>query len=184
MATGTALVEHVTALARGRLVARDDLAEPGWHYWERRNLNIHRVVGLWSYRGSRLDAQSFAAAVRATLGKHFRRSWWRGLGFGIVVESDDVLLAPEDSRGLIDGRENSQGTWQWLVQLAPRRRAAVGVHNWIEGFLSPMYRGLLDELARENQVVSLRKERDGLMRLLTSVKPGLFPEFRNVDPRK
>ena len=181
MTTGTALVEHITTLARGRLVARDELSEPSWHFWERRNLNLHRVVGLWSCRGERLDARTLAASVRTTLRAHFRRSWWRGLGFGIVVESDDVLLSPEDSGELIDGRENAQGTWQWLVQVAPPRRAAVGVHNWVEGFLSPIYRDLLGELARGNQVISLRKERDGLMRLLTSVKPGVFPEFRNED---
>jgi hypothetical protein len=184
MANETGLVERITALARDRLSDRSDLSEPGWHFWERRNLNLHRVVGLWSRPPAPRAEESDSLPVRAALGRHFRRSWWRGLAFGVIVESDEVLLGPEASKELIDGRENAAGTWQWLVQVAPARKVVVGVHTWIEGFLSPLYRGLLDGLAREYQVVSLRKDRDGLMRLLTSVKPGLFPEFRNeLGPR-
>ena len=51
---------------------------------------------------------------------------------------------------------------------------------WIEGYLSLVYRALLAGLEEQGyQVASVRKEKDGLMRLLTAAKPGHFPEFRN-----
>src|SRR5262245_20420844 len=42
----TALAEQLAALAAGRLAARADVVEPDWRFWERRSLNLHRVVGL------------------------------------------------------------------------------------------------------------------------------------------
>ena len=168
------------SLTSGRLAPRADLAEPGWRFWERRTLNLHRVVALWSARGRALDPATFGGEARAVVRRHFRRAWWRGLGFAVVVACDAVRLGPDETKGLIDGRENAQGTWQWLVQVAPAQRAVVGAHTWIEGYLSPLYRELLDALAPGNEVVSLRKERDGLMRLLTAARPHLFPEFRDA----
>jgi hypothetical protein len=41
------------------------------------------------------------------------------------------LLSPEEARAAIDSRENTRGTWQWVVQVAAGR-AVVGIHTWME----------------------------------------------------
>ena len=69
--------------------------------------------------------------------------------------------------------------------------AAIGVHTWIEGYLSPVYRSVLQKLEDGKfDVTTLTKEKDGLMTVLTgaadlhsaistfNVKQKAFSEFR------
>lgn len=153
---------------------RADLAERGWTFWEKRNLNIHRVVGLLRETQPIANAHALDAELRGALARNFKRAWWRGIAYGAVVASGGpVTFTPDDLKVLVDGRENSKGTMQWVVLVPPEGRTATGVHTWVEGFLSPVYRGVLQHLAdRGYQVTSVRKEKDGLMRVLTAVADG------------
>src|SRR5258708_9149908 len=96
------LAELISFALRGRLSKRADFWEPGWQFWERRTVNMHRVVGLWSV-GRLPDAAELRTETRSAVGRHFRCRWWRGLGFGAVVELPDPLPAPESLEGLVDG---------------------------------------------------------------------------------
>ena len=181
------LAEQISCLARGRLVERCDVHEPNWRFWERRNLNMHRLVGLWRVPHT-LNATELDTEARAAIGQHFHRAWWRGLAWGVVVEMPEITLSQSDIKDLIDIRENSRGTWQWLVLVSRTKHVALGAHTWMEGYLSPIYRSLLDELQkREFEVTSVRREKDGLMKILTAARPRAFPEFRdqlqNARPR-
>jgi len=57
-------------------------------------------------------------------------------------------LGPDDLKVLVDVRENEKGTLQWVVLVASDARIALGVHTWIEGYLSPVYRDTLQALAK------------------------------------
>ena len=172
------LQQLLAELTSGKLPPRADLHEANWLFWERRNLNLHRVVALCTYASS--PAGELEARIRETIGRHFRCAWWRGLGFGVVIEVRDVAGFPDEYRPLVDGRANAKGTWQWLILVSRSRRRAWGLHTWVEGFLSPVYRGLLDRLGGQGyEVASVRKEKDGLMRFLTAAKPGHFPDFEH-----
>jgi hypothetical protein len=173
------LAELISSVVDGKLSDRGDLSEPSWRFWERRNLNMHRLVGQWSLPRS-LEATELGAEARAAIGRHFRRAWWRGLAWGVVVEVPDIALTPADVKELIDVRENTRGTWQWLVLVSPARKTVLASHTWIEGYLSPVYRGLLGQLQeRAFQITSVRREKDGLMKVLTAARPGRFTEFRD-----
>ena len=81
-----------------------------------------------------------------------------------------MSLSQDDLKILVDGYENSKGTMQWVVLVSDKERRATGVHTWIEGFLSPAYRTILQSLGQAGwQISSVMKEKDGLMRYLTSV---------------
>jgi hypothetical protein len=176
------LNEAISSLTRGRLGARDDIQEPEWDFWERRNLNMHRIVGLWRSTVS-LAAAELGAQTRSAIGRHFRRAWWRGLAFGVVVEVPELGLSSSDLQDLVDVRENPNGTRQWIVLVSRSRKEALGVHTWMAGYLSPVYLGLLGGLqAFGYDVASARREKDGLMRILTAARPRAFPEFRNEIP--
>ena len=85
---------------------------------------------------------------------------------------------PEAWLPLLDQRANPKGTWQWLVLVSRATGQAWGLHVWIEGYLSPVYRDLLGRLAETGLTVqSARQEKDKLMRVLTAVRPGALPEF-------
>jgi hypothetical protein len=173
------LAELISSLADGRLAERGDLSEPCWRFWERRNLNMHRLVGLWSLPRT-MGATELNTEARAAIGRHFHRAWWRGLAWGVVVEVPDIALSSEDLKELIDVRENVRGTWQWLVLVSGAKKTVLGAHTWTEGYLSPVYRGLLSRLQERGfQVTSVRREKDGLMKILTAARPRAFPEFQD-----
>jgi hypothetical protein len=175
------------------LKLRSDLAVPGWMFWELRTLNRHRVVGLLKPHRAFATAQDLNDEVRGVLAREFKRAWWRGIAYGVVVEVDAITLKADDLKMLVDLRENEKGVLQWLILVAADRHVAIGVHTWMEAFLSPAYRAILLSLEGMGcQVNSVRREKDGLMKFLTGVanldvaihtlgqKRVAFPEFQNI----
>lgn len=179
------------AVQRG-LRRRNDLREAGWAFWELRTLNMHRVVGYLNGDRQPTTAHDLEAEIRGVLSRHFKRSWWRGIAYGIVVDVAAISLNPDDLKILVDVRENSQGTLQWVILVASHARVALGVHTWMEGYLSPAYRGTVQALTEMGyRVASVKREKDGLMKFLTGVadlnvtlrslgtRREAFPEFRD-----
>jgi hypothetical protein len=168
---------------------RSDLSEPGWTFWERRTLNIHRVVGLSHGDRPFTDARTLDTELRAALARNFKRAWWRGIAYGVVVDVGTLTMALDDLKILVDEYENNKGTMQWVILLAGDAPRVTGVHTWVEGFLSPVYRAVLQALSDNGyQIESVMKEKNGLMRLLTAVADAraraytghaAFPEFRD-----
>ena len=85
---------------------RSDLNEQGWMFWELRNLNIHRVVGLAGEYRQFTDARDLEAEIRGVLMRNFKRAWWRGIAYGVVAEVPGISLRSDDLKLLIDVREN------------------------------------------------------------------------------
>ena len=171
---------------------RNDLGEPGWMFWELRTLNRHRVVGLLKERRQLANARDLESEIRGAVSRNFKCSWWRGMAYGVVAETSAISLNPDDLKLLVDVRENSKGTLQWVILVAGNARAVIGVHTWMEAYLSPVYRSVLEALSKAGyQVASARKEKDGLMKFLTGVadvnatlrslgtRKEAFPEFRD-----
>jgi hypothetical protein len=185
-----------SAAAQRELQPRNDLHEPGWLFWEVRTLNMHRVVGLLHAYRHFTDAHDCEATIRGAVARHFKPSWWRGMAFGVVADVRLISLGTEDLKILVDGRENAKGTLQWVVLVDSEAQVALGVHTWMEAYLSPVYRNTLRVLEITGyQVSSARKEKDGLLKVLTGVadwnvalrtfgtRRRAFPEFRD-DPRR
>lgn len=178
---------------------RNDLREAGWMFWELRTLNMHRVVGLLRESRQFANAHDLESTIRGAVSRNFKCSWWRGMGFGVVAQVAAASLSADDLKVLVDVRENSKGTLQWVILLASDPPVALGVHTWMETYLSPVYRGTLQGLGETGyRVSSVMKDKDGLMKFLTSVadlevallslgaRKQAFPEFRDGprrDPR-
>jgi len=162
-----------SAASRRNMRSRTDLGEPGRAFWEVRNLNMHRVVGFPRVERSFADAHGLDAEIRSVLSRNFKRSWWRGIAYGVVASVGTLSLTPDDLRILIDVRENAKGTLQWVILVTSDGREAIGVHTWVEGYLSSVYRAILRALAERGcQITSAMKEKDELMRVLTAVADG------------
>jgi len=178
-----------SAVTPKEMQLRSDVLEPSWTFWERRTLNIHRVVGLSRTDLRVTDARTLDAQLRATFARNFKRAWWRGIAYGAIVNVGTLALTPDDLKILVDEYENNKGTMQWVILLAGDARKATGVHTWIEGFLSPVYRAVLQSLSDNGyQIESVMKEKNGLMRFLTAVADAraraytghaALPEFRD-----
>jgi hypothetical protein len=158
-----------SAAINAKLQRREDIREPGWDFWELRNINMHRVIGLMSEHRQFPDVGSIQSEIRGKVGRNFKVSWWRGMAYGAVAEVSALSLQLNDLEKLVDIRENVKGDLQWLVLVAGGERAALGVHTWIEGYLGPVYRRIVEQLANAGyKVANARREKDGLMKFLTS----------------
>jgi hypothetical protein len=184
-------VINSTTLQRA-LRPRTDLHEPGWTFWELRNFNMQRVVALVNESRPVADAHGLESEIRGVVFRYFKPAWWRGMAYGIVADVASVSLSLDDLRALVDIYDNAKGTLQWIVLLSDDARTALGAHTWLESYLSPVYRDILQTLSGAGyRVASARREKDGLMKFLTGVadaeavvssfgtRRARFPEFRN-----
>ncbi len=114
------------------------------------------------------------------------------MAYGVVADVPAISLSLDDLKVLVDIYDNKKGTLQWVILVTVDARVALGVHTWMEAYLSPGYRGILQALSDAGYcVASARREKDGLMRFLTGVadaeaaigsfgtRRAAFPEFRN-----
>ena len=103
------------AVAPRGLTLRSDLAVPDWMFWELRTLNRHRVVGSLKSDRSFASTQEFNDEIRGVLSREFKRAWWRGIAYGVVVDVAAISLKPDDLKMLVDVRENEKGDVQWII---------------------------------------------------------------------
>ena len=155
----------------------------GWSVWEHKTLNMHR--GVLHYRPERRDTtiSELNTRVLEMRAAQFRVSWWRGFGFGVLV---DIGRMPEDMESIgecIDPIENVKGNWQWIIVICDDPKAVIAMHTWVQGYLTPVYRGLLQHYKTSGYPVkSLKKEKGKLMRFLTIVgRSRLLPPDFEVD---
>ncbi len=172
----------VDDILQTKLRLRESGPDHAWRVWEHKTLNLHRGVLHWRPVGESPTFERISRSIRVRVASTYRISWWRGFAFGALVETPTIPKDVEALKSVIDVRDNPKGTWQWTFLVCPPARTTVGVHTWIEGYLSPVYRGLIDLYrAQGYEVGSVRKEKDGLMNFLTSIaawKGIRFEEFR------
>ena len=148
--------------------------------WEHKTLNIHRGVLKLRFT-DRQSLSGMSDTVRERVRESFGVSWWRGFGFGAVVESPNIPDDVATIASCIHTRANSRGTWQWIILACGTAETAIGVHTWAEGYLTPVFLRLLGHYESLGyQVGGFKKEKDQLMRFLTAaarLKGFSFKEF-------
>ena len=141
-----------------------------WSAWEHKTLNLHRGILEWHPQGQVTQYSEITTAVRKKIKETFKGSWWRGFAFGVLAE---LPLLPKDAASCemdVDVRNNTQGTWQWILLVCPSTKIGVGIHTWTSGYLSPTYQSLVDHFKSEGyNVGSFKKEKDKLMAFLMAI---------------
>jgi hypothetical protein len=162
---------------------RQDILGTEWQLWEHKTLNIHRGVLHWRSENREPVLSQMSQNIREQVESRFRIGWWRGFAFGVLIEAPAVppdLSAIED---WIDVRANGKGTWQWIIYVCPKAGIAVGVHTWLEGYLSPVYQSLLASYQAQNYAVgSCKKDKGMLMEFLTTVRSLKRYGFKEFEP--
>jgi hypothetical protein len=164
-----------------RLSPLDPAGTP-WRRWEYKSFNRHAGLLQASIPGSSPPATSLQADVRKKVAASFRIRWLRGLAFGVLAEIDGAPPGADELVKVIDGRDNSRGVWQWVVVAASAPRTVVGVHTWMQVWLSPVFDSILEHYASLGYATTRAvREKDGLVRFLTGVA-GLrgvrLPDYR------
>ena len=170
----------IDTILNEKLRLRSDSSEE-WLLWEYKTLNMHRGVLHWAPAQPNIEWSELADCIRKKVNASFKQSWWRGFALGAVVE---VIENPMDVgfvESCVDTRANSKGTWQWLILVCPAEKTAIGMHTWVEGYLSSSYRAILADYESKGYFTgSFKKEKDKLMKFLATVaqlKGVKFPEF-------
>jgi hypothetical protein len=158
------------AFQKAKLRLREDTADSQWQVWELKTLNLHRGVLHWRLGASPGSYAELAAEIRRAVRRYFRVSWWRGFGFGVLIESPAIPADISAIEEAIDTRASGLGTWQWTVFACEPQQFAVGVHTWTAGYLSPVYRDVISSFESRGWTVgSFKKEKDRLMQFLLTV---------------
>jgi hypothetical protein len=147
---------------------------PALQLWQYKSLNLHRGVIHWDATSNACTLSEIRDQVRAVVREHFRPSWWRGFGFGVVVSLNHVDDSFKDAADLVDVRNNSKGVWQWLVLHFPTSQTAVGIRTWTEGYLAPVYHDLVSALRNSGfSCDCFQKDMDAFQKTLLTIKQKL-----------
>ena len=120
--------------------------------WEIRRWQLHRGVIYLDY-----DTAGSAVELRDQLRQivacefDLRWTWLRGFGFGVVVHSRSLPSDLHLLESCIDRRNRLSGVFQWVVFVSDEPSLAFGIHTWMEGYLSSVYRTLIATL-KERQL--------------------------------
>ena len=150
-----------------------------WSVWEHKTFNIHRGVLEWRPQNRLEQYSEVTTAVRGKVAETFKRAWWRGFAFGVLVELPQLPSDAADCGTDVDVRENSNGTWQWSLLVCPATKVAVGIHTWTSGYLSPVYQSLVDYFKSEGyNVGNFKRDKDKLMAFLVAASGRKFGEYQ------
>jgi hypothetical protein len=171
----------VENILKSKLKKRSDVSNREWTVWEHKTLNMHRVVLVWQPEQTPSQYSEISGIVRAKVEALFKVPWWRGMGFGLVAILPAVPGRVELCVDDIDTRNNSKGTWQWSVLFLQQHSAVIGAHMWMQGYLSSTYQQIIQSCEADgNKVATFKKEKDKLMKFLTStVRLPEYDEARN-----
>ena len=120
-----------------------------YQLWEKKTLNLHRgVLAMYPDEPFSSGAE-VEQRIRATVKEEYnlRWSWLRGFAYGAFVMAPNVPDDAEKLENCIDRYNNMSGVFQWLVFVSAKPRVAFGIHTWIEGYLSPIFRNLVQYIA-------------------------------------
>jgi hypothetical protein len=113
--------------------------------WEKKTLNLFRGVIQCNVNAE--GAAEVASYVRQLVVSEYQPGLVVPFAFGTILHFNSAAPAPGDMFEHIDGRARSRGTWQWTIVCDRSTKRAYGIHTWLHGYLTPVYRDLLTQLA-------------------------------------
>ncbi len=169
----------------GRLLPKRSAHPPAnYHLWERKTWNLHRGVIYLECAGSS-SAEDIHQSVRGVVASEFdlKWEWLRGFAFGACVRMSGIPADLHLLENCIDVRNRSRGVFQWLVFFSDEPAVAVGIHTWIEGYLSPVYHSIVGILRdAEIPCETFVRDQGAFFRFAqnaAALKGVKFPEFED-----
>ena len=125
------------------------------------------------------DPVDYSITARKRIVELTRPNFFRGLAFGTILELEEMAPNVTQLVDAIDTRQRSRSVWQWIVILFPREQIALGIHTWMQVFLTPFQRAILDALRQADwEVREFKKEKDAVMKFLQATSPHKFAEYQ------
>lgn len=155
-----------------------------WVLWEHKTLNIHRAILQWTPQ-AKLPYSAIHEQLRNKISEEYKVSWWRGFGFGVILNVHSIPDRIELIEDTVDIRDNRKGTCQWVIIVCQEPKFVIAVHTWMSTFLTPIYESLIAHYQDQGyNVADFKKEKDKMMKLLTRLsgfKGVHFHEYKQKD---
>lgn len=153
--------------------------------WEHKTLNIHRVVLHYKFDNQTRKYNEIAGFIRKEIHDRFKVSWWRGLGFAVLIEDVVIDDHKDELVKYIDDRENAKGTWQWLVTKDSVNKKIIGMHTWASGYLTSVFMETIRYYkgTGEFDIATYKRPKGKLMTILTAMSESRMrvPEFNVTE---
>lgn len=154
----------------------------GLNVWEHKTFNIHRAILRYKCMDELLKYDEIGDIVKKEINNKFKIGWWRGFGFGVLIEELKIDKVKDDLLKYIDEKENPKGTWQWLIIKNSKDKNIVGIHTWALGYLTPIFIETINYYKNEGYIdIKLYKKPKGkLLKILTTLSESRYriPEFK------
>ena len=96
---------------------------------QKRTMNIHRAVCILTIDESVVDPELALKKARGYLHKALKARFWRGLGLGLVVYSNDPLFA-RNLFNIVDNTADKTTIFQWVANVSPSLQTLTGAYVW------------------------------------------------------
>ena len=115
-----------------------------WSLWEYKTFNIHRAIVHWNAPNFQVTMGDIQKNIRALIKDNFKIRFWRGFGFGSIIELSELPDDMGNFEECINQRDNRNGTWQWAIITGKNSKKYLSNHTWAKGYLTPVYESLLN----------------------------------------
>lgn len=153
--------------------------------WEHKTFNIHRAILHYRFETECKEYDEIGDLVRKEINDRFKVSWWRGLGYGVVIEELALDGEKDDFLKYIDEKDNPKGTWQWLIIKNTQDKKIIGIHTWALGYLTSIFIETIRYYRHEGytNIKTYKKPKGKLLKILTTMSESRYriPEFK-IDP--
>ncbi len=155
----------------------------GLNVYQAKSFNRHSAVIQESARAESFSSERYVSTTRKKALARCKPNWLRGLALGTVLEIDRLPTNVELISDAIDTRQKGRVVWQWSVIAVRDQRLVLGLHTWMQVYLTPVYGDLLFQFAEEGFTIErFKKEKDRLMALLIKLSEVGIQEIQM--PRK
>ena len=167
-----------------KLKKSQKIPELGGEIFFIKNLNIHRCVLVADLGGANAISPE---EIRLIVTKHQRASWFRGMGFGVLLAVDSVEPVASRFDAEIDIRNRGKGVWQWTILHSSIERVCFGYHTWTHGFITGIFQDILQRFdTQEYRVNDQKAQMDRFMELATkwARHGGPIRQYQEIYPRE
>jgi hypothetical protein len=147
---------------------------------EYKTLNRHAAIYWPTIDPVNSSSVLFPGQIRNRVNEITKPNMFRGLAFGVIISAANLPENVDDFFEAIDIRQKERSVWQWTIFRIEEPRIVIGLHTWMQVWLSSAYENCLNDLQSEGfSVERFTRKKGKLMKILTALQPHYeFPEHK------
>ena len=147
---------------------------------EYKTLNRHAAIYWLTIDLVNSSSALSPGQIRNRVTEITKPNMFRGLAFGVIISAADLPENVDDFFEAIDVRQKERSVWQWTIFRIEEPKIVIGLHTWMQVWLSSVYESYLNNLQSVGfPVERFTRKKGKLMKILTALQPHYeFPEHK------